>query len=173
MGIDLAYFAAASDAAAAEAGRRPGGPLGWPHVSGTRKVALFRKEPVIAELGPAWPGLAVRGYDPMVTMGTLEALLTDRPYDEVTADPRWGGALGPADEYRGVVSLTDTLRDAIAAASDGALAAAVAPWSRTEELRQGSDGDAVADHLDFLHRLRELARTTVADNHRLYCYYEL
>ena len=128
---------------------------------------------MITELGPAWPGLAVRGYDPMVTMGTLEALLTDRPYDEVTADPRWGGAPGPADEDSGVVSLTDTLRNAIAAASDEALAAAAEPWSRTEELRQDGDDVPVADHLDFLRRLRELARTAVADGHGLYCYYEL
>ena len=176
MGIDLAYFAAASDVEAGEAERRPGGPLGWPHVSGTRRVGLFRKEPVMAELGPAWPGFAVRGYDPMVTMGTLEALLTERPYDEVTVDPRWGGAPSPepAEEDRGVVSLTHTLRDALAAASDDLLLEVAGPWSRTEELRQeGGDDVEVADHVAFLRRLRELARSAVAHGHGLYCYYEL
>ena len=53
MGIDLAYFAAASDGEAADAGRRAGGPPGRPHVSGTRRLGLFRRRPTITELGPA------------------------------------------------------------------------------------------------------------------------
>lgn len=177
MGMDLAYFTAAGDADAAEAEARPGGPLGWPYPTGQRRVGLFRREPVTAELGQAYPGFAARGYEPTVLLATLEQLLTGRSFDEITADPRWGAATSPAaaeDENRGVVSLTDSLSDALAAVSDARLAEVAGRWSRTEELQQdGWEGVSVEEHLRFLRRLRELALQAATTGRLLYCYYEL
>lgn len=174
--MDVAYFVPADDVEAAEAAARPGGPLGWPHVTGFRRVGIFRREPVTVQLGPAWPGFAARGYEPTVLLGTLEELLTGRPFDDVANDPRWGAAPAPesGEEDRGVVTVTDSLRDALAAASDERLAEVAAPWSRTEELRQDGWGDVpVAEHAESLRRLRDLARRASSAGSRLYCYYDL
>lgn len=178
MGIDVAFFAAPDDRAAVEVGGRPGGPLGWPVMTGHRKTGWLRREPVITELGPLLPGVATRGYDPVVTLGTLEELLTGRPYESVMEDPRAGGspALGDADapDDHGVVTITDALRDALAAADDARLAEVVGPWSQTEELQQTGWEDVFeAEHLTFLRSLRDLSATAADAGHRLYAYYAL
>ncbi|WP_100498077.1 hypothetical protein [Geodermatophilus chilensis] len=176
MGVDHTYFAARGDADAAAAGSRPGGPLGGPTVTGTRRIGWFRREPVTVELGPAWPGFTTRGWEPTVLMGTLEELLTVRPYDDVAADPRFACApgTGPDDADDVVVTLTDTLRDALAAASDERLHEVAASWRRTEELQQPRwEATAVEEHVGILRRLRDLARRAAADGHRLYCHVEL
>lgn len=172
MGIEYVYFRAQDDDAAAAAERRPGGPLGLPEVTGSRRTGLFRREPVVTELGPAHEGFAVRLYDPMVTMGTLEALLTGRGYDDVVDDPRQGGAPSDDDppEDRGVITLTDPLRDALAGADDERLAAVAGPWGQTEELQDSVPDE---DHAAFLRRLRDLARAAEAHGDRLYCWFTL
>lgn len=177
MGIDVAFFSAPDDEAAQDAERRPGGPLGWPQVTGHRKTGLFRKEPVLTELGPAYDGFAARGYDPVVHMGTLEELLTGRAFDTIMDDPRAGGSAGDgndAPESNSVVTITDSLRDALASADDDRLAEVVVPWSRTEELQHpGWEDVGVADHLAFLRDLRDVAVRARAAGHRLYCYFAL
>ncbi|HET6968145.1 MAG TPA: hypothetical protein VFI44_07700, partial [Ornithinibacter sp.] len=99
MGMDLAYFSAPTDAAAAQAQSRPGGPLGWPVVTGHRRAGLFRKEPVLEALGPAYDGFQARGYDPVVTLGTLESLLSGIGDDEVERNPRWGASPGEVGQH--------------------------------------------------------------------------
>jgi len=176
VGIDLAYFSAEDDDSAAAAESRPGGPLGWPSVTGERKVGLFRKEPIVESLGPAYEGFHARGYDPAVTLGTLESLLRGIDYDSLEADPRWGGSPSDAEphEDRAVITLTDTLRDSLADASDDDLQRAAEPWSRTEELTQeGWQDTTLDDHVRFLRQLRELATSARRRGHRLYCYYEV
>ena len=176
MGIDLTYFSAPGDDEAAAAAARPGGPLGLPVVPGPRRAGLFRRKPGTVDPGPGWPGFATRGWEPTVVLARLEALLTGRSYDEVTADPRWASSPAPEadEEFTGVLTVTDGLRDALAATSDDRLAELVGPWSRTEELQQAGWYDVGADeHLDFLRRLRDLARQAAAAGHRLYCWYEL
>ncbi len=174
MGIDHTYFAAPGDGDAAAAAARPGGPLGRPAVTGTRRTGLFRREPVTVELGPAWPGFTTRGWEPTVLMGTLEELLTGRPYDDVAADPRFAASPGSDLDDDGVVTLTDTLRDALAATSDQRLTEVAGSWSRTEELQQtGWEDTPLEEHVGFLHQLRALARDALTDGHRLYCHVEL
>lgn len=174
MGMDLAFFAAPDDERALEAERRPGGPLGWPEVTGSRRSGLLRREPVVTELGPA-DGFGTRGYDPVLTTGTLEALLTGRDVEAVLQDPRSGGAPGGDDEVledRAVVTMTDALRDALAGADDARLAEVVGPWSRTEELQQPGWEEVTPDeHLEFLRALRDLARRAHDAGHRLYCWF--
>jgi hypothetical protein len=58
---------------------------------GTRNTGCwFRKEAVFEEAGAAFDGFAARGYDGVVNMGTLEALLTGVPYGA----PGEGSAMG-------------------------------------------------------------------------------
>jgi hypothetical protein len=58
-----------------------------------------------------------KGVDP-TGLARLEEILTGRSYDEVSADPRQAALIGPArhEEIDGgmVLSVTDTLRDALA-----------------------------------------------------------
>lgn len=176
VGMDLAYFAAQDDDSADRAESRPGGPLGWPTVTGHRKAGLFRREPVVEALGPAYEGFHVRGYDPVVTLGTLESLLRGIDYDALEHDPRWGRSTNDAgtSEDRAVLTLTDTLRDALADASDDDLRRVAEPWSRTEELRgEGWEDVTVDEHVRFLRQLRDLAASAHRQDHRLYCYFEL
>jgi len=179
MGMDVAFFSAPSDAAAAEAERRPGAPLGWPVQVGTRKAGWFRKEAVLEEAGAAFDGFAARGYDGVVNMGTLEELLTGVPYDRLGEDPRWGGEVsdGEAPENCGVLSLTDTLRDALATAPDGLLEEIVGSWAQTEELAPKDGGAPTRDdldaHLNFLHELRDLAVRAYTNGHHLYWYFQV
>ena len=61
--------------------------------------------------------LADTGIDPVVQGGTLEELLTGRPYEDIEQDPRWGQSLAVRDGgQRLVLTLTDGLVDALAAA---------------------------------------------------------
>ena len=179
MGIDVAFFSAPSDAVAAEAERRPGGPLGWPARVGTRQAGWFRKEVVFEEAGAAFDGFAARGYDGVVNMGTLEELLTGVAYDRLEKDPRWGGEVSDDEpaENCGVLSVTDTLRDALAAAPEGTLEAIVGSWAQTEELAPQDDDAPTRDdlnrHLVFLHQLRDLAVRARDTGHHLYWYFQM
>jgi hypothetical protein len=115
--------------------------------------------------------LDVRGIEPAVQLGMLEALLRDVDYETVAADPRQCTLIGSAgDEGPWVVTLTDTLRDALADANPDHLARTAVPWSRTEEFY----GDGAADLLaDFLNRIAGLARSARDQGHRLYCWMSL
>ncbi|TFV51719.1 hypothetical protein [Blastococcus sp. TF02A-35] len=155
MGVDYVYFLADDDAAAAAALTRPGGPLGWPEVTGHRKTGLFRTEPVVTELGPGYPAFATRAADPVVALGTLAELLTGVGYDTVQEDPRHGAevAATPTGDVV-VMTVSDALREAVAAAGDARLTEVAEAWSRTEELAHADP----ADLLEMLRNLRDLAR---------------
>jgi hypothetical protein len=176
MGIDWVYFSADGDEEAAEAERRSGGPLGLPVQIGRRRVGLFRTVPVTAELGAGYPGFLVRGYDPVVNMANLEALLTGRDFDSVCAEPRLGAEVThePSAEGAGVVTLTDSLRDALIACEQEALEQVVDRWAATEEFQlPGWEGVTRAEHLAFLTQLRTLATETRDTGHRLYCWFQV
>lgn len=147
---------------------------------GTRNTGCwFRKEAVFEEAGAAFDGFAARGYDGVVNMGTLEALLTGVPYERLEKDPRWGGEVSDDEPPGncGVLSVTDTLRDALAAAPDGALGTIVGPWAQTEELAP-QDGNAptrddLDRHLAFLHELRDLAVRARDTGHHVSWYFQM
>ncbi len=119
MGVLYDYFVAPSDAEAAATIDRAGGP-GQPAspASRTRTRGLFRhrqQEPAPIGDGQSYPTVADTGIDPAVQGGTLEELLTGRPYDEIEQDPRWGKSLAVRDGgERLVLTLTDSLIDALA-----------------------------------------------------------
>ncbi|MDX8145394.1 hypothetical protein SK854_25010 [Lentzea sp. BCCO 10_0061] len=142
MGVLYDYFVASSDELAAAA--IDGGPVG-----------LFRT-------------VETKSLDPAVVMGQLEELLTGRSYDDVSEDPRWGDALVMKHDGEVLVlTVTDGLRDGLAAADD--LAGTAVAWAKIEEL-QGFDPVVLAD---LLQQLQALAVEAVKNGERLYCWASL
>ena len=122
--------------------------------------------------GPAALGfdtLAANGIDPAVTLGTLESILTDRSYDEVATESRQCHLLTDGEAEAFVVTVTDTVRDALAAASAERLRQAAEPWAATEELA----GTAPAMLAETLEQLAALARRALERTHHLYCWWAL
>jgi len=106
----------------------------------------------------------------VVNLGNLESFLTGQPYGAVVDLPRQGKPVSDVtsgEVEQVIVAVTDSLRDALAAASTAALDDAGARLAATEEL-SGFDPAGV---VDFVHRLAGLARR--ADGWRLYCYWAL
>jgi hypothetical protein len=134
------YFAAASDDAAAD----------------------------LVDTGPALGVVRDTGIDPLVQMGTLEELLTGRPYDDVLDDPRCADALVVRDRgHRVVVTVTDDLVQALARAEQETLDAVAMPWARTEEFRGRAHPEQLAT---LLSDLSALARLAAERGQRVYCW---
>ncbi|MFB8034368.1 hypothetical protein ACFC5Z_15810 [Streptomyces sp. NPDC056004] len=115
------------------------------------------------------PVLPVKGVDPYVQLGQAEGMLTGTPYDDVTSLPRFNRLLSsPEDESRWLVTLTDELRDALAAARPGGFGAVAEAWSHIEEFGGDAPPDELAGFLDMLADLAEQARAH-PEPHRLYC----
>lgn len=125
------------------------------------------------EGGPGAPdagydAVALKGIDPVVQLGTLEALLTAAPYDDVIDDPRSGTMLAASEDFdQFVVTLTRGLVSALAAADDEALARVALPWSQTDEF----DGAVPAEELTpVLQDLAALARRAESSGSLVYCW---
>jgi hypothetical protein len=143
------YFSAPDDRAAAAVAGRSGGPA----VCGLDAVPLT-------------------GVDPVVAVARLEAILTGCSYEEATRRPRAGRLLSPAQEDTPLVlSLSDTLLDALVQAEPSDLARAAGPWSRTAELAQARVDARTA--LTVLESLAALTRRAKADGRRVYCWWSL
>ncbi|MFI6875628.1 hypothetical protein ACIBL6_19530 [Streptomyces sp. NPDC050400] len=109
--------------------------------------------------------LGLKGADPYLLLGTVEAHLTGVSEEQVEADSRFCGLLNdPEHEGPWLVSLTDSLRDALAAATPERLLDTATAWTHTED-GGGQDPQLLAD---FLGRLGELARDA-GPRRRLYC----
>lgn len=150
LGMPLCdYFSATDDQAAVEILLTPGGPGQ-------------------AELDVVF----LKNIDPVVAVAQLEAVITGCSYEEASERPRSGQLLSePEDGPPFVVSLTDTLIDALAAASKDDLVRCAEPSSKTEELRQ--TGITVEVTADVLEALAGLAQRARASNQRLYCWWAL
>ncbi|WP_045303332.1 hypothetical protein [Saccharothrix sp. ST-888] len=97
----------------------------------------------------------LKGADPYLQLGAVEAHLTGVPKEQVEAAPRFCELLSdPQHEGHWLVSLTDSLRDALAVATSGRLQEVASVWTLTEN-RAGQDAGLVTD---FLRRLADLAR---------------
>ncbi|MCZ7435237.1 hypothetical protein O7598_02405 [Micromonospora sp. WMMC241] len=146
MGILCDYFSAPDDDAAATVADVLGGP---------RSASGFE----VVEL---------KGIQPVVQLGTLEALLTGVAYDVVTENPRWGQAVAVRhDGELLVISLTDELHAALADASESRLREVAVPWSETEEFWGRGEPSLLAE---VLIELAGLARRATARSERLYCW---
>ncbi len=129
-------------------------------------TALTDGGPVSTDL----PTVEAKHVDPVVNLGNLESFLTGQPYAAVVDLPRQGKAIsdissGEAEEV--IVAVTDSLRDALAAASTADLDEAGVRLAATEELAWFDPAGVT----DFVHRLAGLARQ--ADGWHMYCYWAL
>jgi hypothetical protein len=113
--------------------------------------------------------LYAKGIDPAVTLGTLESIMTGCSYDAVTDQPRHCHPITDASQEAFVVTVTDTMRDALAHADAGHLSTTAHTWARTDELR----GVAAEDLLKLLEAFAALARRAVEHGQRLYCWWSL
>ncbi|MFJ4267902.1 hypothetical protein [Paenarthrobacter nicotinovorans] len=174
MGVVFDYFSAASDEEAATVIDRVGGPISQatitPPAEPRRGIFGRKRQPaaVTYQKVGVFDAVSGNGIDPVVQLGTLEELLTGRPFDDVMDDPRSGQAL--ADREGGerlVLTLTEPLCTALATASDEALEQVAIPWSETEEFWNAADPALLAD---FLKDLAGLARRSEASGQRLYCW---
>jgi hypothetical protein len=176
MSVLTDYFAAGSDGVAATAVDYVDGQPGLLDLAPEDVAAgkaLYRVSPDEAtrpRVKVAQSGTLVvqsKGVDP-TNLARLEEILTGRSYDEVNADPRQAALIGPArhEEVDGrmVLSVTDTLRDALASREPPALPQVARQWANAEFDATAEDGLTL-----FLVALTELARRAVVDNNRLYC----
>jgi hypothetical protein len=171
------YFAAGSDGAAATA---------VDYVDGQRRLLDLTAEDVAA--GHALYGMSPdeaarprvqiaesgtlvvqsKGVDP-TRLARLEEMLTGRAYDEVNADPRQAALIAPArqEDIDGcmVLSVTDTLRDALALLKPAAQSQVARQWASAE-----FDATAEDSLTMFLAALTDLAKRAVVGDDRLYCY---
>jgi hypothetical protein len=144
MAILCDYFAAADDDAAAAVLGLDAGPTS----------------------APGYDTVSLPGIEPMVTMLTLEELLTGRAEDDVTENPRQGEVVADGPDGAMVVAITADLQAALAAADDERLRQVAIDWADTEEL----DGSNPDDLNGALIDLADLARTAAERNQALYCW---
>lgn len=111
------------------------------------------------------------GIEPVVQLGTLEALLTGRPFPEVLEESRVNKPLAMRDggEVQ-VFKLSGALTNALAEASADDLERVAQPWAQIEEFGGWADPATLAD---FLTRLAELARHGREQQEGLYCWFSL
>jgi hypothetical protein len=122
--------------------------------------------------GPGAAGfetLPAKGIDPYDALGALESLLTGRAYDEIRGDPRQCQRLTDTSEDAFVVTVTDTLRDSLAAAGDDRLDGVAREWAGTDGLA-GVDAAVLGQALRLFAALAKRAIDT--DGH-LYCWWAL
>jgi hypothetical protein len=178
MSVLTDYFAAASDQLAATAADDVDGQprlLDLTPEDIAAGKALYRTSPDEAmrpRVQVTQSGTLVvqsRRIDPDIALVQLEKILTGRPYGEVRADPRRAALIGPArhEEIDGnvVLSVTDTLRDALASLEMSALPEVARRWASAE-----FDATAQDSLASFLVALTDLARRAVSDGNRLYCH---
>jgi hypothetical protein len=153
MSSGFDYFSAVSDETAAGTVNLPGGP-GAPLADSAGESSFDT--------------VHVQGIDPLVQLCTLEALLTERAFEQIVAGPRAGRPLAAQDGGQSlVVTLTDELQAALAKADDEILASVAAPWTEPDEPSGPDDAQSLTG---LLRGLAELARRATAKNERMYCW---
>lgn len=166
MGVLFDYFSAASDEVAASTIDLVGGP-GAP-LAGSPQPGMANVRRTEASGGAWFDTVPTKGIDPVIQLGTLEALLTSRDYDQIVAGPRAGKSLAIRDGgERVVVILTDELQNALAAADDAQFASIAVLWSQTEEFWGRGDPQMLEG---LLNELAELARRARSRDERPYCW---
>ncbi|MBF6209317.1 hypothetical protein IU483_35525 [Streptomyces gardneri] len=146
MGVIYGYFAAADDDDAIR--------------------AVVREDDEPAATG--YDGFDVNGVDPTIDLLPAEVILTGRPDEAVRADPRHGHLLATVEEGELVcLSLTDSLRDALAAADHASLHGVAREWAASDVFPTPPDPDGLAW---FLGQAAGLASRAVVRGQRLYCW---
>lgn len=169
MGVLFDYFAAPTPDAAATTIDWMGGPSKPPAADSKARRSLFGRRANSAEpVAPAaYRTVQDAGVDPVVQAGTLEEILTGRPFEEIL-DSHEAASIAERDGGQRLVSkVSDSLVDALAAATPESLAAAAEPWSQTEEFWGAGDPGALAE---LLIELANLARYARGQGDSVYCW---
>jgi hypothetical protein len=146
------YFAAPTDAVAATVVHQEAGPSVLARGSGQ----------------PLFDTVRLPAVEPFVMLGRLAERLCARPYAEVTAHPRHGALVDGGDEGPWVVTVSDELAGALAAAAPEHLAAVARAWAAA-----GPGGVAPDRLAPALVALGELADRARQARHALYCWTRL
>lgn len=110
------------------------------------------------------PVLQVKGVEPVVALGRLEAALTARPYEDVASGARFGSLVAMSDDGDSLVlTVTDELRDALAELDADGVAAAARVWAIDEE------GEPSEESVPVLSAFVELSAGAVHRGERVYC----
>ena len=158
MSAILDYFAAASDQHAAAALD------GLVDLDPDTIDANEVRRPRIQMAASGTPVLQLKGVEPVVALGRLEAALTARPYEEVASGARHGSLVAMSDDGDLLVlTVTDELRDALAELDAAAVAAAARVWAIDEE------GEPSEESVPVLSAFVELSAGAVNRGERLYC----
>ncbi|MEV6212010.1 hypothetical protein [Kitasatospora sp. NPDC051914] len=146
MGVLFGYYAAADDQDAERAVVREDG----------------------ESTGAGYDQFVVKGVDPVVDLLTVEFVLTGRPASVIRSDPRYGRLVAEVGEGDVVsVSLTETLRDALASADREFLEDLAGSLARSMRFPAPADAGHLAD---FLRQLAALAERAADRGHGLYCW---
>ncbi|MFF2023545.1 hypothetical protein ACFVW2_17375 [Streptomyces sp. NPDC058171] len=114
--------------------------------------------------------VSLKGIDPVVVIAQLEAVLTACTYGEARGRPRSGQLLSsPEAEDAFVISVSDTLQEALASAAPSSLSEAAGPWCASDELQEL--GTTPEEAIEVLESLAGLAGRARAAGSRLYCWW--
>ncbi len=153
-GLVTEYFAAPTDALAAEVLHEPAGPSTPARGSGE----------------PLFDTVSLPAVEPFVMLGMLGHLLSGRPYGEVTSHPRYASLVAVGgDEGPWVVTVSDDLVADLAESPAERLADIALRWARTPELA-AIPADVV---VSAVHALGRLAARALEVRHALYCWTSL
>ncbi|KOU33754.1 hypothetical protein [Streptomyces sp. WM6378] len=146
MGVLYGYFAAADDDDAVRAVVREDG------------------EPIAT----GYDGFDGNGVDPVISLLPAEVLLTGRAVEVVEADARRGHVVAMIDEGEVLcLSLTDSLRDALASTDRASLHGVARDWAASDVFDTPPDPD---DIVGFLNQAADLADGAIEWGYRLYCW---
>ncbi|MET9880974.1 hypothetical protein ABZZ36_41240 [Actinacidiphila glaucinigra] len=128
---------------------------------------------VVEARGPAHAGLDViflTDIDPVDAIARLEAIMTGCNYEEASWRPRAGQLLSSEDvDSPFVLTVSDTLFEVLASATEGGTVAAAKAWSSAGEV-SGLDAATATVVMEALVGLAKRAR---AADLRLYCWWTL
>lgn len=116
-----------------------------------------------------FPTVEAKDLDPVVTMATLEGILTGADPMAIIGQSAAAVIAQEGGEGPWVAKLRDLLVQALDPSDAAALAAAATQWSRTEELT-GSDPREL---YEFLWNLAHLSRWALGNNQSMYCWMSL
>ena len=125
--------------------------------------------------GPSNPPVGVLGFstvqlpglEPTVMMGTLDAILNGRSFEEVLADSSAHEVVSSGAAW--VWALTTALQDALVSSDDDRLSEAAGEWVMTEEFDGQADPADAAAAVIALAQMVRVGR----DGGRLYCWFSL
>ncbi|MFC9817331.1 hypothetical protein ACFVJM_35350 [Streptomyces virginiae] len=112
----------------------------------------------------------VSGIDPVVDLPWVEFALTGRSSRFIKSDPGHARMVSSAGDGESVISITDSLREALASADPDFLDDIAKNWRVSDSSAPSFDASSLSD---FLRKLAVLAERAIADGAHMYCWKRL